>query len=1196
MVIRREKLLNWAALLTIVALLIQMLPSTAWAAGLTFDNDDGTYTYEVNSDDTITITNFEPDPGITEIEIPDEIDSKAVTYIGKDAFAENQLTEVTLSTGVKVIGERAFFSNQLTKVTIPASVTSIEEFAFADNQLTEVAIPTGVKGISLYAFAWNQLTKATIPASVTSIGEGAFIDNQLTEVILSAGVASIGDRAFSGNQLTVVTIPSSVTSIGFDAFANNQTNAADLIIYGNKGSAAETYANNKNHTFRAAEYTVTYIGNGSTGGTVPTDNNIYAEGQAVTVIDNTGNLVKSGYTFVGWNTQADGKGTSYAVGATFTMGDSDVTLYAMWTADTFNNADGTYTYEVNSDDTITITSFDPNNAVTEIEIPAVIEGKAVTTIGGGAFISNRLTEVAIPASVTNIGDDVFADNQTNAADLIIYGHKGSAAETYANNNYHTFRAAQYTVTYNGNGSTGGTVPTDNNIYAEGQAVTVIDNTGNLVKSGYTFVGWNTQADGKGTSYAVGATFTMGDSDVTLYAMWTADTFNNADGTYTYEVNSDDTITITSFDPNNAVTEIEIPAVIEGKAVTHIGDYAFRGNELTEVAFPASVTSIGEGAFVNNQLTEVAIPTGVTSISNYAFATNQLTEVTIPTGVTSIGGFAFAWNQLTHVIIPTGVTSIGNYAFSENQLTKVAIPTGVTSISDYAFAGNQLGEVIIPANVTHIGEGAFVGNQLTEVAIPTGVTRIGDRAFAGNELREVTIPVSVTSIGDEAFANNQTNAADLIIYGYKGSAAETYANNNNHTFRAIYTVTYNGNGSTGGTVPTDNNIYADGQTVTVIDNTGNLVKSGFTFAGWNTQADGKGMSYAAGATFTMADSDVTLYAKWTAISSGGSGGSGGSYIPTPPNNETKPKDGNVTLPAGVAGTGNLNDTIIIDIPAGATKQELRLTIQKVGDTQKLLTDEDVLVSDIYEVLKNFPENFDKAVKLSIVFDPSKLASDQTTAVFYYDEAKQEWIKIEGGVVVGDRITVEVDHLNKFAVFAVDKQNEVSPSFSDITGHWAEANIRALVNTGIISGYPNGTFLPNHHITRAEFVTMLVKAFGLEAGEGKVFADTADHWAKDAIAIAEASGIVSGYNETTFGADDSITREQMAVMIARAMNLQASRAAMDFIDSADISSWAADAIAAAFQAGIITGFPDHSFKPQRNTSRAEAATVLYQALNH
>jgi uncharacterized repeat protein (TIGR02543 family) len=76
-----------------------------------------------------------------------------------------------------------------------------------------------------------------------------------------------------------------------------------------------------------------------------------------------------------------------------------------------------------------------------------------------------------------------------------------------------------TVTYNGNGSTSGSVPVDSNKYDIGQAVTVLGN-GNLVKTGDTFTGWNTQANGTGTTYTAGQTFTMGSTNVTLYALWT----------------------------------------------------------------------------------------------------------------------------------------------------------------------------------------------------------------------------------------------------------------------------------------------------------------------------------------------------------------------------------------------------------------------------------------------------------------------------------------------------------------------------------------------------------------------------------------------------------------------------------------------------------------------------------------------------
>ena len=77
----------------------------------------------------------------------------------------------------------------------------------------------------------------------------------------------------------------------------------------------------------------------------------------------------------------------------------------------------------------------------------------------------------------------------------------------------------YTLTYHGNGNTGGTAPTDSNTYEAGNAVTILNNTGNIIKTGYTFSGWNTTADGTGTDYMAGSTFNMGSGNVILYANW-----------------------------------------------------------------------------------------------------------------------------------------------------------------------------------------------------------------------------------------------------------------------------------------------------------------------------------------------------------------------------------------------------------------------------------------------------------------------------------------------------------------------------------------------------------------------------------------------------------------------------------------------------------------------------------------------------
>src|SRR5271165_1596166 len=76
----------------------------------------------------------------------------------------------------------------------------------------------------------------------------------------------------------------------------------------------------------------------------------------------------------------------------------------------------------------------------------------------------------------------------------------------------------------------------------------------------------------------------------------------------------------------------------------------------------------------------------------------------------------------------------------------------------------------------------------------------------------------------------------------------------------FTVTYNGNGATGGSVPVDGTAYSSGATVTVLGNTGNLTEPGGSFAYWNTAANGSGTVYGGGATFTITP-NVTLYAQW-----------------------------------------------------------------------------------------------------------------------------------------------------------------------------------------------------------------------------------------------------------------------------------------------------------------------------------------------
>jgi len=210
-----------------------------------------------------------------------------------------------------------------------------------------------------------------------------------------------------------------------------------------------------------------------------------------------------------------------------------------------------------------------------------------------------------------------------------------------------------------------------------------------------------------------------------------------------------------------------------------------------------------------------------------------------------------------------------------------------------------------------------------------------------------------------------------------------------------------------------------------------------------------------------------------------------------------------------------------------------------------------------------------------------------------ELIQGTIVYENNKPVGIKFTVD-----RFSMFAVIKlaDQAVKPvvPLTDIAGHWAQANIQKLVAAGAISGYPDKTFKPDANISRAEFAVTLVKALKLAPKSGKVFNDTAKHWAKDSVATAQAYGIINGYSDTQFGPDDKITREQMAVMVAKAANLTAGANAKTFTDAAKVSAWAKDAVIATSSNGIINGYPDGSFKPQANATRAEAVTVIAKVL--
>ena len=176
-----------------------------------------------------------------------------------------------------------------------------------------------------------------------------------------------------------------------------------------------------------------------------------------------------------------------------------------------------------------------------------------------------------------------------------------------------------------------------------------------------------------------------------------------------------------------------------------------------------------------------------------------------------------------------------------------------------------------------------------------------------------------------------------------------------------------------------------------------------------------------------------------------------------------------------------------------------------------------------------------------------------------------------------------------------------TFKDVgSSHWALKPIEYLAGEGVLSGNGDGTFAPDKTVTREEFVKMIIAAFGFEStGAGISFTDVANsHWAYKYIEAAVENGIVKGISETQFGMGSYITRQDMAVIANRIINLKGisvEAGTASFTDDAKIDDYAKDAVNVLAGAGILNGYQDGSFRPQGSLTRAEAAKVIYELVN-
>ncbi len=198
----------------------------------------------------------------------------------------------------------------------------------------------------------------------------------------------------------------------------------------------------------------------------------------------------------------------------------------------------------------------------------------------------------------------------------------------------------------------------------------------------------------------------------------------------------------------------------------------------------------------------------------------------------------------------------------------------------------------------------------------------------------------------------------------------------------------------------------------------------------------------------------------------------------------------------------------------------------------------------------------------------------------------------------------NHLGLFTLLEVTVSPENEPEqtvfFNDLNSvPWAEDKIVSLAAAGIVSGVSEGMYSPDGDVTRAEFVAMLTRAFGLlDEVAVSDFSDIAKgEWYYNAVASAKKHGITAGYEDNTFRPDALITRQEMAAMAYRTAQI-AEVTILDttdkllFTDETQIADYAKDAIFAMQMGDVINGMGDGRFGPEENATRAQAAVIIYQ----
>ena len=239
-----------------------------------------------------------------------------------------------------------------------------------------------------------------------------------------------------------------------------------------------------------------------------------------------------------------------------------------------------------------------------------------------------------------------------------------------------------------------------------------------------------------------------------------------------------------------------------------------------------------------------------------------------------------------------------------------------------------------------------------------------------------------------------------------------------------------------------------------------------------------------------------------------------------------------------------------------------------------------------------QEFPAAIKIQV--NAKGTSNINKARLMKWDEQKGVWEQIPQFLDIDTGFITA--NTSKFGLLGLMIDAKPVPVFTDIAESWAEDLINNMAANKIVSGYPDGKFLPGKGITRAEFVTLIANTMNWEPETTDVsFKDVIPSWAQNSIGTAVNKGVVKGYEDGNFMPGKIITRSEMAAIVDKALALPNSNQPSNYEDAKQIPAWAVQSIRNTKADGLMTG-AGNRFRPSDIANRAEATAVMANILKY